>query len=84
MSEIDRVRWHCRRGMLELDLVLSRFMDAVYGALAESDRVAFSKLLEYPDNDLWDLVSARAEPEDLDVFEILKQVRAVAPKRAAG
>ena len=27
MSELDRIRWHCRRGMLELDLVLARFLE---------------------------------------------------------
>ena len=27
MSEVDRIRWHCRRGLLELDIVLARFLD---------------------------------------------------------
>lgn len=62
MSELDRIRWHCRRGMLELDLVLARFLDRHFADLGPPEREAFKALLEYPDNDLWDLVAGRAEP----------------------
>lgn len=64
MSEFDRVRWHCRRGLLELDLVLARFLDSHYPALDARGRETFSALLELADNDLWDLVSGRADAPD--------------------
>jgi antitoxin CptB len=62
MAELDRIRWHCRRGLLELDLVLSRFLDREFGSLSPAEQAAFKVLLELSDNDLWDLVSGRADP----------------------
>jgi antitoxin CptB len=61
VSELDRIRWHCRRGLLELDLVLTRFLERHFAALSPDQRKAFTMLLEYPDNDLWDLVCGRTE-----------------------
>ena len=61
MSEVDRLRWHCRRGLLELDLVLARFLDGDFPRLDAAGRAAFGRLLELPDNDLWDLIAGRAD-----------------------
>ena len=63
MSELDRVRWQCRRGMLELDLVLSRFLERHFADLPSEQRAAFKALLEHSDSVLWDLVSGRLHPE---------------------
>lgn len=63
MSELDRVRWHCRRGMLELDLVLSRFLERHFTDLPLEQRTALKALLAHSDSVLWDLVSGRLEPE---------------------
>jgi antitoxin CptB len=62
MSELDRMRWRCRRGLLELDLVLTRFLDTGLAALSSEEREAFKALLDLSDNDLWDLVAGRANP----------------------
>ena len=62
MAELDRIRWHCRRGLLELDLVLGRFLETQLEALNPDEREAFKALLELSDNDLWDLVSGRSDP----------------------
>jgi antitoxin CptB len=61
MAELDRIRWHCRRGLLELDIVLERFLRASLAALTTEELEAFKLLLQYSDNDLWDLVSGRSE-----------------------
>ena len=63
MAELDRIRWRCRRGLLELDIVLGRFLDQELDALSPAERDAFKALLELSDNDLWDLVSGRSEPD---------------------
>jgi antitoxin CptB len=59
MKEFERARWRCRRGLLELDIVLQRFMDQYYTQLDESGLEQFERLLALPDNDLWDLITAR-------------------------
>jgi antitoxin CptB len=64
MSEADRIRWQCRRGLLELDLVLSAFVERHLERLDARQVVHFRELLELPDNDLLDLVMGVAEPAD--------------------
>ena len=77
MSELDRVRWHCRRGLLELDLVLQRFNAAHLERLPSHQLRAYIELLDYPDNDLLDLVMGRRElPPGLrgEVVRLLRTV----------
>lgn len=73
--EMNRLRWRSRRGLLENELVLGRFLDA-YGAGLDGERLrAFKTLLEYSDNDLWDLVSGRAECGDPALGEVVELLR---------
>ena len=78
MGDLDRLRWRCRRGLLELDIILSRFVDAGFADLDEEDRRIFTELLGLADNDLWDLISRRqSAPEAAQerVLELLRHVR---------
>lgn len=75
MSEDDRIRWHCRRGLLELDLVLNQFLDNCFNQLTNEQKDALVRLLELPDNDLWDLVIGRAEIDDVGCAEIVGMLR---------
>ncbi|PSJ17302.1 FAD assembly factor SdhE [Nitrosomonas supralitoralis] len=59
MKAFERARWRCRRGMLELDIVLQRFMDRDYRQLDESGLLQFERLLTLSDNDLWNLISGK-------------------------
>jgi antitoxin CptB len=74
--ELNRLRWQCRRGLLEVDLVLERFMDKHRDELEGERLTAFKALLDYTDNDLWDLISARAECRDARLAEVLGWLRA--------
>jgi succinate dehydrogenase flavin-adding protein (antitoxin of CptAB toxin-antitoxin module) len=75
VGDLDRIRWHCRRGLLELDLVLARFLDRHFAGLSPSEEEAFKALLEYPDNDLWDLVAGRTEAGPGDQATVLALLR---------
>jgi antitoxin CptB len=75
MSELDRVRWSCRRGLLELDLVLERFVTDHYERLSQREKVVFSKLLKLPDNDLLDLAMGRADTTDPEYGDLIKLMR---------
>ena len=61
---LSRLRWRCRRGMLENDLLLTRFLDERGATLTEREVARLDALLELPDNALWDLLAGRAEPAD--------------------
>jgi antitoxin CptB len=61
MKNLERVRWRSRRGLLELDIVLGRFVEAHYMQLDDKEKKAFEALLDMPDNPLWDMIAGRAE-----------------------
>ena len=72
-----RIRWRCRRGMLENDLLLSRFLDACGDSLTEHDVADLDRLLELSDNALWDVVSGRGEPDDPALAPLVARLRAI-------
>jgi antitoxin CptB len=59
---LERVRWRCRRGLLELDIVLGRFIEQRYAQMDNEQRVIFDELLDLPDTELWDQVTGKKEP----------------------
>ena len=61
---LARLRWRCRRGMLENDLVLERYLDARGDAITEGEVAMLDSLLDLPDQELWNLVAGRAAPAD--------------------
>jgi antitoxin CptB len=62
MGDLDRIRWRCRRGLLELDLVLKKFLERRFDQLDAEQRRLFNELLDQPDNDLLDMALGRQEP----------------------
>jgi len=58
--QLNRLRWRCRRGMLELDLVLERFLGENYARLTAQQRQEFETLLELEDHELWQRVRGEA------------------------
>jgi antitoxin CptB len=60
---LARIRWRCRRGLLENDLILTRFLDAKGATLTEEQIAMLDKLLALTDNELWDLIAGRTEPD---------------------
>ena len=77
MRKLERARWRCRRGLLELDIVLQRFMDAYYVKLDEAELRQFEILLDLPDNDLWDMIAVKKEAEDMRLQPVLHLLRTI-------
>ena len=67
---MNRLRWQCRRGMLELDLLLLSFFDNYYLDLSVSDQVVFEQLLSYQDPDLYQMLIKR-KPVDDPILHVL-------------
>ena len=67
----SRLRWKCRRGLLELDLVLEKYLES---NPYDAELVEF---LELQDNDLWDIVSGRSDRYDARHGGIVARLRAV-------
>ena len=79
----DRIHWHCRRGMLELDLVLNAYVERHLDGLDAKALEVFQAVLAYPDPMLLAVVMGHAEPEDAAELEIVAQLRAVNANVAA-
>ena len=61
--EKNRLIWACRRGMLELDILLSRFVETRYEKLSDQDKLRFDVLLECEDQDLYNWLVKKIPPE---------------------
>lgn len=79
MSEISmpKLRWMCRRGMLELDVMLEKFLANGYEQLDAKQREVFVRLLELPDPVLYHWLIGSDDPDEADWLEVIQQIRAV-------
>ena len=79
-TELSRLRWRCRRGLLENDLFIDRFFRRYQSTLTVRHATGLQQLMDLADNDLMDLLLARRETEDElarpEVIEVLGMLRA--------
>jgi len=77
--DLSRLRWRCRRGLLENDLFVERFFRHHEETITTRQAAGLTALMDLPDNDLLDLLLARKAPEgELDrpeVHEVLAMMR---------
>ena len=74
-AELKRLRWRCRRGLLENDLVLERFLQLYGTKLSQGQLEAFNRLLDLQDKQIWDLISRRRETADSGMAEVVELLR---------
>jgi len=76
-TELARLRWRCRRGLLENDLILERFMEGRGPRISDDEVTGLDRLLQLSDNELWDLLAGRTEPDDAALRPLVAALRAV-------
>lgn len=80
---LSKLKWRCRRGLLENDLFIARFFDRHESRLTLGQAQAMEALMDLADNDLLDLLMRRKEPEaelaSPSVFALLQLMRVAAP-----
>jgi len=69
--EKARLSWHCRRGMLELDLILQKFLEHRVDTLSDSELKLFDSLLNATDPELFAWLMGHETPEDADLRKII-------------
>ena len=74
-AAVRRMEWRCRRGMLEMDLLFVDFVSRYLPGLNDVQIAALDKLLDLPDNALWNLVSEGEEVGDLPTEQVLTMLR---------
>ena len=76
---LSRLKWRCRRGLLENDLFIARFFERYEATLTRGQAQALETLMDLSDNDLLDLLLRRKEPEPAlagaGVAELLQLMR---------
>ena len=73
-TELNRLFWHSRRGMLELDVPLVPFVREVFATLEEDDQERYRKLLTCEDQDMFGWFMQREVPEDPDLKRIVDMI----------
>ena len=76
---LSKLRWRCRRGLLENDLFVERFFDRYQSTLTQRQADGLMVLMDLSDNDLLDLRLARQQPEgellNDNILEVLRLMR---------
>lgn len=73
------LRWQCRRGMRELDILLERWLALHYGQQDDAQKSAFRRLLTLPDPDLARYLLAGEKPEEPELARVVDSIRGGAP-----
>lgn len=73
---LRRLHWHCRRGLLENDLLLQHYLQREARTLCGEDMERLNRLLECDDVTLWELLSGRAQCEDAGLQGLVERIRA--------
>ena len=68
-------KWQCRRGMLELDLLLNNFVDRGVNDLSTEQKQTFEMLLSYPDQTLLDLLLGNSVSSDAAIASLVQQIQ---------
>ncbi len=75
-TQLSRLRWRCRRGMRELDVLLLRYLDREFPAAAPSAQSAFERLLSAQDPEILDLLAGRLVVDDAALNEVIQRLLA--------
>ncbi|MGI2169027.1 succinate dehydrogenase assembly factor 2 [Shewanella sp. MF05960] len=75
LMNIARVRWACRRGMLELDVLFQPFVEAQYETLSDADKQTFIRLLECEDPELFAWFMGHEQCPDAQLADMVVKVR---------
>ena len=74
-TKFNRLYWHSRRGMLEIDVMLMPFTRNHYPDLEANDQEAYRRLLDCEDQDIWEWLRGFKLPDDQALAHIVMKVR---------
>ena len=71
----SRLKWQCRRGMRELDVLLTAYCEEVYPASDEPRKSAFRQILQLPDPELMRYLLNGENPADPELADVVDRIR---------
>ena len=75
ITEYSELKWRCRRGMLELDILLNSYLDRHYSAMSAEQNAVFGEVLDYPDQVLFDLLLGNMQSSDTRVSALITDIQ---------
>jgi antitoxin CptB len=76
---LARLRWRCRRGMRELDVMLTRYLDRAWATASPAERAAFVQLVEMQDPELFGYLVGRTTPAEETQLAVINCIRRLEP-----
>ena len=77
ITEYSELKWRCRRGMLELDILLNSYLDKNYNTMSKQQGDIFSEVLDYPDQVLFDLLLGNMQSSDARVNRLVSEIQRI-------
>ena len=77
MTEYSELKWRCRRGMLELDILLNSYLDKNYNTMSQQQGDLFGEVLDYPDQVLFDLLLGNMQSSDARVNRLVSEIQRI-------
>lgn len=81
MSELSKLKWHCRRGVKELDLVLTTYLEQYYETAEANEQAAFKALLKLEDPILFDMLVGNAQASDANQQALIAHLGTIIARR---
>ena len=78
-ARLSRLRWHCRRGMRELDVLLMRYFEQQYPTAGTARQQAFEALLDLQDPVILAYLTGAQIPERQDIADVIQQITRTDP-----
>ncbi len=73
----SELKWRCRRGMLELDILLNTYLEHNYTSMTAAQGDVFNTLLDYPDQVLFDLLMGKMQSSNADITELVTKIQEI-------
>ncbi len=67
-------QWRWRRGMKELDFIMTRYLKDAYPSMTEQDKVQFNEFLQLQDMTLWSWLNGKVIPDDDTTVKLVKDI----------
>ncbi len=83
MSELSKLKWQCRRGTLELDILLTRYLEACFNQADKDEQAEFIELLNLEDTELMPYLMSNRVPKSESRFALVEKIRNLSGKRQA-
>lgn len=79
MSELSKLKWRCRRGAKELDVMFERYLEKGYEQSSSAEKEAFDRLLDLQDPLLLRYMLDQDRPDSQELTDIVRKIRSISP-----